>query len=121
MGGWLRGQSQRIGSTDQYQRDARDRESHFRNEAFSGGSSVTSDLRHDPPIQSCRRMSALVSIPDPSRTSCEGREVPQPDSCAATGGDYSITSSALASKVGGTIIPMSRAALVLIESLKEVG
>lgn len=40
---------------------------------------------------------------------------------AAKSEHYSITSSALASKVGGTMIPMSRAALVLIENLKEVG
>jgi hypothetical protein len=58
-------------SADQHQRDTGDGEQRSRHEAFSRGSSVTGDLGHDPPIQSYRRMSALVRVPDASRTSCE--------------------------------------------------
>src|SRR5258706_9573886 len=49
--------------------------------------------------------SALPPKADSSRTSRYVRIVPQPDSCTATTIAYSITSSASASKLGGTTMP----------------
>src|SRR6516164_3015757 len=66
-------------------------------------------------------MSALARVADSSRTSPDVREVPLPDQVHRTKNSYSITSSARASRIGGTLRPSAFAVLRLTDGNIFVG